>query len=90
MLYGKNTKKKNSAIFCYTRQVTSSESFAHRNNLMGGIKLILVQFSSETDWSTAHLVQKVILNLLACIQKSRSRKTSPLNKNLDTGVFKNS
>lgn len=51
------TLKKNPAIFCYTRQVTSSKSFANRKNLMGGIKLILVQLSSETDWNTAHLVK---------------------------------
>lgn len=74
MLYDKNTKKKNPAIFCYTRQVTSSESFAHRNNLMGGIKLILVQFSSETDWSTAHLVQTSDLESVSMHSEKQVKK----------------
>lgn len=39
------------------RQATSSETFANRNHLMEGIKLILVQLSSEKDCSTAHLVK---------------------------------
>lgn len=34
-------------------------------NLMGGIKLILVQLSSETDWSTAYLVKTSDLESLS-------------------------
>lgn len=55
-------KKKNLAIFCYVRQVTSSGSLANRNNLMGGVKLILMQLSSKTDYSTAYLVKSYLVS----------------------------
>lgn len=74
MLYVKNTEKRNPAIFFYTRQVTSSESFANRNNLMGGIKLILVQLSSETDWSTAHLVKRSDLESVSMHSEKQVKK----------------
>lgn len=46
--------KKNPAIFCYARQVTSSESFANRNNLMWGVTLILVQLSPQRQTTPQH------------------------------------
>lgn len=67
------TLKKNPAIFCYTRQVTS-ESFANRKNLMGGVKLILVQLSSETDWSTAHLVKTSDLESVSTHSEKQVKK----------------
>lgn len=72
MLHAKNTEK-NPAIFCYIRQVTS-KSFANRKNLVGGIKLILVQLSSETDWSTAQLVKTSHLESVSTHSEKQVKK----------------
>lgn len=44
------------------------------NHLTGGIKLILVQFSSETDWSTAHLVQTSDLESVSMHSEKQVKK----------------
>lgn len=39
-------------LFCYARQVTSKESCANSNDLMRGVKLILMQLSSQRQNTT--------------------------------------
>lgn len=52
-------KKKSSNILLHETSYQQCGSFAKRNNLMGGVKLILMQLNSQTDYSTAYLVKKL-------------------------------